>query len=385
MRTAICERLGVEHPLLAFSPSREVVAAVTRAGGFGVLGASGHSPDRLDSELSRLDEECGGRPYGVAVVVPEAIDPGAAAALASVAGDPFARVADLIPERHRDFVAHLLAKYGVSTLEPLPGHLTSLAGESGRRLTNTGATTLAEVALKHPIGLIACLVGGPPPDLVTRARAAGVPVAAFAHRPEHALPRVAAGADLIVAQGTEAGGHTGEITTMVLVPQVVDAVDVPVLAAGGIASGRQMAAALALGAEGVWCGSVWLGTEEACVPPAVRRKILAATSADTVRSTSRTGEPARQLRSSWTDEWDEATESPGALPMPLQALVAEGAMARIGRAAEAGSPGAERLANDFAGQAIGQLDRVRPAREVFAEMIEEYGAAVRRLRRVTGP
>jgi NAD(P)H-dependent flavin oxidoreductase YrpB (nitropropane dioxygenase family) len=194
---------------------------------------------------------------------------------------------------------------------------------------------------------------------------------------------VAAGADVIVAQGTEAGGHTGEISTLVLTPQVVDAVaPVPVLAAGGIASGRQMAAAMALGAQGVWCGSVWLTTEEAETPQAVKRKFLAASSLDTVRSRSRTGKPARQLATAWTEEWDHGQESPGPLGMPLQMLVAEHAMARITAAAERGEPGALELAGYFVGQVVGQLNQVRPAREVVYEMISEFGEALDRLNRL---
>jgi NAD(P)H-dependent flavin oxidoreductase YrpB (nitropropane dioxygenase family) len=210
-----------------------------------------------------------------------------------------------------------------------------------------------------------------------------VPVAALVGTVEHAQRQVEAGVDLIVAQGGEAGGHTGEISTMVLVPEVVDAVaPLPVLAAGGIATGRQMAAALALGASGVWCGSVWLTTEEAETLPAVKAKMLAATSRDTVRSRSRTGKPARQLRSAWTDEWDSA-DSPGPLPMPLQMIVAEGAMAPIGKAAEAGNEGARQLANYFVGQVVGLMDTVKPARQVVYDMIEEFADALERLNRIT--
>ncbi|MEU6997853.1 nitronate monooxygenase family protein [Nonomuraea sp. NPDC046570] len=364
MRTAISERLGIEFPLFAFSHCRDVVAAVTNAGGFGVLGAISYSPARLDTELSWIDERVGGRPYGVDVLVPGGVD---AAGLDH----------GFIPDRHRDFVTHLFGKYGVTAPARSYG---GPAGEVGRRVTASGATDLIEVALKHPIGLIASALGPPPPEMVRLARAAGVPVAALVGTVEHARRQVEAGADLIVAQGTEAGGHTGEVSTLVLVPQVVDAVaPVPVLAAGGIASGRQMAAGLALGAQGVWCGSVWLTTEEAETPPVVKRKLLAATSLDTVRSRSRTGKPARQLRSAWTAEWDSAPESPGALDMPLQMLLAEGAMRGIGAAAEQGEPGAVELANYFVGQVVGQLDRVRPAREVVYEMIAEFADAVERL------
>ncbi|MFC4119693.1 NAD(P)H-dependent flavin oxidoreductase [Nonomuraea zeae] len=374
MRTAICERLGIDFPLFAFSHCRDVVAAVTNAGGFGVLGAVAYSPDQLDTELTWIDERVGGRPYGVDVLVPGKLD---ASAL-----DRTAHLMDFIPDRHRDFVTHLLSKYDVTApAQPL----TAVADEFGRRVTAAGASGLVEVALKHPIGLIASALGPPPPEMTAAARQAGVPVAALVGTVEHARRQVAAGADLIVAQGTEAGGHTGDISTMVLVPQVVDAVGpVPVLAAGGIASGRQMAAAMALGAEGVWCGSVWLTTEEAETSPAVKRKLLAASSLDTVRSRSRTGKPARQLKSAWTEEWDSAQESPGPLGMPLQLLVAEGAMARIGAAAERGEPGALELVNYYVGQVVGQLDQVKPAREVVYEMVSEFAEAVERLGRLSG-
>ncbi|GAA5052294.1 NAD(P)H-dependent flavin oxidoreductase YrpB (nitropropane dioxygenase family) [Thermocatellispora tengchongensis] len=375
MRTPICARFGIDFPLFAFSHCRDVVAAVTNAGGFGVLGATGYSPQQLDAELRWLDDRVGGRPYGVDVLVPGKID-------ASVA-DRDSRLMEHIPERHRDFVAHLFNKYAVSSIDPVTGSFSAHADEFGRRVTAEGATGLIEVALKHPIGLIASALGPPPPEMVSLAREAHVPVAALVGSVEHARRQVAAGVDLIVAQGCEAGGHTGEVSTMVLVPQVVDAVDVPVLAAGGIASGRQMAAALALGAEGVWCGSVWLTTEEAETPPAVKRKMLAATSLDTTRSRSRTGKPARQLKSAWTEEWDEATESPGPLPMPLQMLIAESAMARISRSAEFGNEGAQKLANYFVGQVVGQLNQVKPARRVVYEMIAEFGDALARLNRMT--
>ena len=377
MRTDVCARFGVEFPLFAFSHCRDVVAAVTNAGGFGVLGAIAYSAEELDTELTWIDRQVGGRPYGVDVLVPGKI--------ADSVREGGADLLDAIPAAHRDFTARLFGKYGV------PGDADGLAlaragdaGEFGRRVTAEGATALIDVALKHPIGLIASALGPPPPVMVEKARAAGVPVAALVGSVEHARRQVAAGVDLIVAQGSEAGGHTGEISTMVLVPQVVDAVaPVPVLAAGGIASGRQMAAALALGASGVWCGSVWLTTEEAETSPVVKAKMLAASSRDTVRSRSRTGKPARQLRSAWTAEWDEAPESPGALPMPLQMLLAEGAMERITRAAESGNPGARELANYFVGQVVGQLDQVKPARQVVYDMIEEFADAIERLNRLT--
>ncbi|MCW2943465.1 MAG: 2-nitropropane dioxygenase [Actinoallomurus sp.] len=377
MKNEVCARFGIEFPLFAFSHCRDVVAAVTNAGGFGVLGAVAYTPERLEEELGWIDDHVGGRPYGVDVLVPgriakEAEAPGGLDTLLAA-----------VPAEHWDFLAGLFEKYGVPA-PALDAGSDPRAGGAGRQVTREGAGELVDVALKHPIRLIASALGPPPPVMVERARAAGVPVAALVGTVEHARRQVAAGADLIVAQGGEAGGHTGEISTMVLVPEVVDAVaPLPVLAAGGIATGRQMAAAMALGASGVWCGSVWLTTEEAETLPAVRAKMLAATSGDTVRSRSRTGKPARQLRSAWTDEWD-SPDSPGPLPMPLQMIVAEGAMAPIGKAAEAGNEGARQLVNYFVGQVVGQLNTVKPARQVVYDMIEEFAGALERLNAFTG-
>jgi len=187
----------------------------------------------------------------------------------------------------------------------------------------------------------------------------------------------------VIAQGTEGGGHTGEIATMVLVPQVVDAVaPTPVLAAGGIATGRQMAAALALGAEGVWCGSVWLTTNEAETSPAVKEKFLAATSADTRRSRSLTGKPARMLRSAWTDAWD-AADAPAPLGMPLQSILVAEAQRRIQRVAHKPGTGARELATYFVGQVVGQMNEPKSTRRVVSEMVEEFVATMERLGRLT--
>ncbi|TYK47758.1 NAD(P)H-dependent flavin oxidoreductase [Actinomadura decatromicini] len=375
MDTEVCRRFGIEFPLFAFSHCRDVVAAVTNAGGFGVLGAVAHTPDRLDEELRWIDDHVGGRPYGVDVLVPGRIDKSAEG------GGGLDAMLAAIPDEHWTFLAELFARYGV----PLPDFERARRAEArgGARVTAAGATELIEVSLAHPIGLIASALGTPPPLMAEMARERGVPVAALVGTPEHARRQVDAGVDLIVAQGGEAGGHTGDISTMVLAPEVVDTVaPLPVLAAGGIATGRQMAAALALGASGVWCGSVWLTTEEAETSPAVKAKMLAATSRDTVRSRSRTGKPARQLRSAWTDEWD-GPASPGPLGMPLQMIVAEGAMRQITKVAESGNLGARELANYFVGQCVGLMNTVRPARQVVYDMVDDFATAVERLNAIT--
>jgi NAD(P)H-dependent flavin oxidoreductase YrpB (nitropropane dioxygenase family) len=368
MRTRVAELLGVEFPICAFSHCRDVVAAVTNAGGFGILGAVAHSPRRLESELTWIEEQTGGRPYGVDLLLPPKY------VGAEQGGIDNAQARALVPEEYRAFVEDLLARYGVA--EPGEGARPS---RGGLNVSPKGYQPLLDVAFGHDIRLIASALGPPPADLVERAHDQDVLVAALAGTTRHARRHAAAGVDLIVAQGTEAGGHTGEVTTMVLVPEVVDAVaPLPVLAAGGIARGRQIAAALALGAEGVWCGSVWLTTEEAETAPVVKEKFLAASSSDTVRSRSMTGKPARMLRTAWTDEW-EGPDSPAPLGMPLQSALVNEPQIRINQAAAAPEAKARELATYFVGQVVGSLDRVRPARSVVLEMIEEFVDTVGRL------
>jgi NAD(P)H-dependent flavin oxidoreductase YrpB (nitropropane dioxygenase family) len=372
MKTRIKDLLGIEFPILAFSHCRDVVAAVSAAGGFGVLGAVAHTPEELDHDLTWIREHSGGAPFGVDLLLPQkyvGADDGGLDAAAAAAR---------LPAEHKSFLDGMLDNYGVPTL-PGEEHIIGRV----MNVSPGGIAPLLDVAFAHPIRLIASALGPPPPYLVERAHSADVLVAALAGSPVHAARHAVAGADIIVAQGTEAGGHTGEIATMVLVPEVVDAVaPIPVLAAGGIARGRQLAAALALGAEGVWCGSVWLTTEEAETDPVVKLKFLSATSADTVRSRSLTGKPARMLRTPWTDEWARP-DTPEPLPMPLQsALVAE-AQARIRRAAHNSGSGAEQLDTYFVGQVVGTMDRVKPARRVVFDMIEEYIDSVERLRQIT--
>jgi NAD(P)H-dependent flavin oxidoreductase YrpB (nitropropane dioxygenase family) len=366
MQTPICEVLGIEFPIVAFSHCRDVVAAVTNAGGLGVLGAGTHSPEHLEVELSWIDNEVRGRPYGVDLLLPAKYEG------ASEGGLDRDAIAKRLPEAHVAFVEDLMQRYDIPEL---PDDADRFGRLDMSPVSPLGYEPLLDVAFSHPIRLIASALGAPPLTVVRRAqRADRCVVAALAGTVEHARLHVERGAQLIVAQGTEAGGHTGEIATMVLVPDVVDAVSpVPVLAAGGIATGRQLAAAIALGAQGAWCGSVWLTTDEAETEPVVKEKLLAATSRDTVRSRSITGKPARMLRSAWTTEW-EREEAPGTLPVPLQsALIAEAQM----RITHAGThSGAAALANYFVGQVVGRLTRPRSCQQVILEIVTEYAEVV---------
>jgi len=369
MKTPVCEMLGVDVPILAFTHCRDVVAAVTKAGGFGVLGAAGHTPEQLDVDLQWIRDEVGDKPFGVDIIVPAKYEGSAEG------GKSLSDLSDMIPQGHRDFVEDMMERYAVP---PLPTDDSkegrrAVPVESEPPMTYAQAVPLMDVAFSHPIKLIVNALGPPPPDMIERAHANGVLVGALAGKKAHAVRHVASGVDIIIAQGHEAGGHTGDIGTMVLVPEIVDAVaPTPVLAAGGIGNGRQVAASIALGAQGVWCGSVWLTTLEAETHPVVKEKFLAATSSDTLRSRSRTGKPARQLRSAWTDEW-EGESSPGTLPMPLQPMLIAHASRQVERAAmNPENKGAVELSNYFVGQIVGSMNESISATRVVEDMITEY-------------
>ena len=367
MKSPICDMLGIDFPLLAFSHCRDVVAAVSRAGGFGVLGATAHSPETLEQELKWIDDHVDGKPYGIDVLIPENI---------STAGEKHVTWKSLesrITPEHRHFTKSLLNKYGVDL------RVTEVSADQPQPFDGETALRLLDISFRHPIRLIANALGVPPKAMIEMGKAHGVPVAALVGAKEHAIRQVATGVDILVAQGTEAGGHCGEVSTMVLVPEVIKAIkpirDVPVLAAGGIMTGKQMAACMAMGAAGVWTGSVWLATTESETSEIFREKMIAASSRDAIRSKGRTGKPARQLRSVWTDAWDRGPDSPGALPMPLQSLISRDAFASIDRSAAAGNAQARDLVSYFVGQGVGLIDSVKSAGAVVQEFKEDFAEA----------
>ncbi|MEV4788905.1 NAD(P)H-dependent flavin oxidoreductase [Streptomyces tuirus] len=365
MQTELSEQLGIEHAVFGFTPFPAVAAAISRAGGFGVLGAVRYThPDELTRDLDWIEARVDGRPYGLDVVMPAK----------KVEGVTEADVEAMIPEGHRQFVRDTLAKHGVPELAQ---------GEAaGWRITGwmeQVARSQLDAAFDYPIRLLANALGSPPADVIARAHDRNVLVAALAGSARHARKHRDAGIDIVVAQGYEAGGHTGEIASMVLTPEVVDAVaPMPVLAAGGIGSGQQVAAALTLGAQGVWLGSMWLTTTEADLhSPALTRKLLAAGSGDTVRSRALTGKPARQLRSEWTDAWDDPA-GPGTLPMPLQGLLVAEAVSRIQKY-EVGP-----LLGTPVGQIVGRMNSERSVQAVFDDLTRGFEQAVDRVNRVAG-
>jgi NAD(P)H-dependent flavin oxidoreductase YrpB (nitropropane dioxygenase family) len=367
MNTQLARDFGLEFPIFAFTHCRDVAAAVSNAGGMGVFGVAATSAGGLRAELEWIEKEIGDKPYGVDLLLPSRF-----VGSDKTGGLNAAQLDEKIPEGHRRFLDELLEQHSVP---PLPDDVNIgrefLVGFEQQR-------EVIEIIFEHNIKLVASALGPPPSWLIDMSREKGVKVAALAGTVEHARRHVEAGVDIIVAQGYEAGGHTGQVSTMVLVPEVVDAVgSIPVLAAGGIGSGRQITASLALGAQGVWLGSVWLTTEEAETHPVVKEKFLKASSSDTIRSRSLTGKPARQLRSAWTDAWEDP-DNPDPLPMPLQPRLVREAQARISRTAHK-SPGAAQLSNYFVGQIVGSMNHTKSVRTVMQELAVEYADTMERL------
>lgn len=366
MRTRICDLLGIDLPIVGFTPSPEVAAALSRAGCLGVLGAIRYTTvEELEEALSWMDAHVGGKPYGLDIVMPAK----------HVGVEDMSALHAMVDDRHKQFVEELLARFGVP---PLPPDVPRAEGINA--WVHSRARAQMDAALRHPIKLLANALGPPPKDVIDEAHARGVLVAALAGKAEHARAHRAAGVDIVVAQGHEAGGHTGEVTTMVLVPEVVRAVEgLPVLAAGGIGTGQQVAAAVALGADGVWMGSVWLTSEEYRLEPptetghsVVKEKLLAATSSDTVRSRVISGKPARMLRTAWTEAW-EAPGSPGTMPMPLQGLLVADAEARIRHHQS------RELLGTPVGQIVGQMNSVERVDVIVQRLVREFRAAARRV------
>ncbi len=380
MKTPITDMFGIDVPILAFSHCRDVIAAVTKAGGMGVLGAVAHTPEQLEIDLAWIEEEVGDKPFGVDLIVP------AKYAGSDEGGLDLAAIRQMIPPSHIEYVEDILRRYDVPPL-PQDGESSRMSGFGGGADNKPAPMSAGsqepnlEIALAHRSAVIVNALGPPPQHMIERCKEEGRRVGALAGKAQHAERHVNAGVDFIIAQGSEAGGHTGEIGTMVLIPEIVDAVGgTPVLGAGGIGRGRQMAAAMALGAAGVWCGSVWLTTDEAETHPVVKDKFLAASSSDTIRSRSRTGKHARQLRTAWTEEW-ENPDTPMPLGMPLQPVLIDEAIRRIDRAAYTPGSGAEKLANYFVGQIVGNMNKSKPAAQVVFDMVDEFIDAVQGLSR----
>ena len=373
MKSPICEMLDIEFPLVAFSHCRDVVVAVSKAGGCGVLGAVGMSPEQLEKELKWIDEHIDGKPYGVDVLIPnkmvgkdEKFNPD--------------KLAKMIPQEYADFRTDVLENHGIEA--PELREIDTAGSGFAENTQSNGAKALLDVAFNHPIKIIANALGVPPDWMIEMGKKNNCKVAALLGTAQHAINQVKAGVDILVVSGTEAGGHCGSVSTMVLIPEVHEAIqpygDVPILAAGGIVTGKQMAAAMAMGASGAWCGSVWLTTIESEVEPIIKEKMVAANSSQTVRSRSRTGTHSRQLVTPWTEAW-ESESAPEPLPMPLQPMVAEPALQKVNKLAAGGHEGAKDLATYWVGQGVGLMNQSISASDVVQEFKEDFINAYERL------
>ena len=369
MNSLICDLLDIEFPLIAFSHCRDVVVEVSKAGGFGVLGAARYNASTLEAELSWIDEHIDGKPYGVDLIAPTSM---------AVAEENGATedLKNRVPQEYFDFASGILERHDIDASDVYANQY-----ESDSFLTKNKATSIIDVAFDHPIKLIANALGVPPAYMIDMGKEKGVATAALIGTREHAIKQVEAGVNIVVASGTEAGGHCGDVSTLVLIPEVYSVLKdsgVPVVAAGGIVTGRQMAACMAMGAAGVWTGSVWLTCAETDTPPVLKEKMLRASSRETVRSRSRNGKHSRQLRSPWTDAWESNT-APEPLSMPLQSQVTENPLAKVTKLAEIGHEGARQLSTSWVGQGVGLMSSTQSAKAIVYDFMQDYLVASERL------
>ncbi len=345
----LCASLGIEYPIFGFAHDVNTVAAISRAGGFGVYGATRRFPEEITEELAAIRELVGDKPFGVDLVLP----PGMPEHNSREA------IEAEIPADHKAFVKRIIDKYEVPA-----------ATEPGMRTRFIRSTEIEEAQIRavldSSVDMFACGIGAPGP-VIGEAKARGKVTLALIGSPHHVPRALGAGVEYIVAQGYDAGAHTGPIGTYSLVPQIVDAAgDVPVLVAGGVATGRHIAAALAMGAQGVWMGTAWLLSEEhqGHMHPVNTRKLLEAGSGDTVITRSESGKTFRQVRTGWSQEW-EAEGAPQPLKMPYQDVLVGDLLGAIEE------HDIEPLIHSGAGQSVGYFDKIQPVAEIMAELVDE--------------
>lgn len=367
MRTAVTEMFGIDLPIFAFSHCRDVVVEASRAGGMGVLGAAFMTPDELEVSLKWIDDHIEGKPYGVDVVFP--------GTFADLNSEPDPD--EVLPTEHRKFVRSLIDG---ANIPPLPAaDAAAFIKEHAHKMNMTPRESerALEIALRHPVRFVVGALGVPPKHVIEAVHAKGIKVGALIGSIRHAMKQKEAGTDILIAQGSEGGGHVGKVSSLVLWPQVIDAVSpIPVLAAGGIGNGRQLAAAMALGAAGAWCGSIWLGARESELSPEMKDQLFKATSEDAVVSRALTGKPCRILKSFYTDAWDRM-DAPKPLTFPLQSILAGEPLRRAERA--------HRLEywTYAIGQIVGDMKSETTVRQIFNDLLTEYVAAVDQLEALT--
>ncbi|MCC6388045.1 MAG: nitronate monooxygenase [Dehalococcoidia bacterium] len=363
LRTPLCHLLGIEYPVISAGMGpvgggaravalAELTAAVSNAGGLGVIGGAGFSPDRLREEIAKV-RSMTDRPFGVDLLLPSNFLGGAASG--EIPRDP----RDLIPDSSKAGMRKIAGDLGIEW-KPIEQVSNPMAN---RRQGGGMSDDQMEVVIEERVPVFAAGLGTPAPWL-DRLHANGTKVLSLVGNTKNAKRVAAAGVDVVVAQGTEAGGHTGRVATMALIPQVVDAISpTPVVAAGGIADGRGLAAALALGAIGVWCGTAFLVADEANQPDTQKQRILAATDEDTRITKLYSGKTMRNITNPLIEAW-EAANIP-AMPMGLQGALT-GDLLNSVRAA-----GRDDLMMNAAGQISGLLTKSRPAAEILNDMVAQ--------------
>lgn len=374
LRTRLCDILDIEYPIILAGmggvATAELVAAVSEAGGLGIVGAASMPPDEIERQVRRI-RDLTSKPFGVDVLLPSGVAaPGARGAEGSAptgeknAGEPAVagaqkRPRDYLPSQYGEFIDNAEREFG------LPKRGQDQDWSTGMRRLGAGSFSKSQVdaILELKVPVFASGLGNPAP-YVEAFHAQGAKVIGLVGNVKNARRVADGGTDVVVAQGTEAGGHTGRIGTMALVPQVIDAVaPTAVCAAGGIGDGRGIAGALALGCDGVWVGTAFLVSREATWPDLLKDRILAATEEDTRVTRLYSGKTMRNINNPLIEYWE--AQKIDALPMGMQGIVSGEIMAGAREANRL-----ELLMNP-AGQISGMLHESRPAKEIFEEMVRD--------------
>lgn len=354
-RTPLCERLGITHPIFGFSHSVDVVVEIARAGGYPVLGLAREMPHEIPEILRSVDERMQGRPYGVDLMLPSQVPQ---------TGD-ISEVRAALPQPHLDFVAGLRERFGVQAPVKSSFFTSQVRSEA------LFESQIEQVLASNASGVATAI--GLREDLFARAKARGKTTFALIGSVRHARKALAMGVDVLVAQGYDAGGHTGMVGTYSLVPQIVAvAGGTPVLAAGGIGQGAQILAAMAMGAQGGWLGTLWMAAAENHTPPALLARLVASGSEDTVITRAHSGKPCRVVRSDWIDAWAEPS-APQALPMPLQQALTGDVFASIHEHDDA------RLIYEAAGQSVFAIQGHTTIAQQMQDLVSDMQAAGARL------
>lgn len=350
LHTQLCEKLGIEYPVVAFTHCKDVVVAVINAGGFAVMGEALNTPDQIAHDIKWIRERIGDKPFGIDLVLPSSVPE----------EKTVEELMAMIPKEHRDFEQMIKRKYNVPDPKIAPD-IHHWGGLDQKRAMNQLDVIFDERVPVFASGL------GSPAFLLKRAHDLGMQVWGLVGRPRQARKQIEAGVDVIIAQGFDAAGHTGNIGTFSIVPQVVDAArgtGIPVIAAGGVTTGRHLAAALVLGADGVWTGSAWLASPESNVNMPLKQRLIEAETDDTIYSNCISGYTMRTTRCPWHDEW-QSEAAPKVLKAPLQMLLSSNYIQ--------GSLDYERkdLMTEAAGQGIHYVTEMKPARRILSDMVEE--------------